>query len=90
MNARGVLQNWSDEFLYMTRAVRDWGVLTYTFHPFVIGRGHRMLILEKLITRLVKRNAVFLAMEDAVEEWLARPGGKGLGKKGTPGRRSRR
>jgi len=90
MNARGVLQNWSDEFLYMTRAVGDWGVLTYTFHPFVIGRGHRMLILEKLITRLVKRNAVFLAMEDAVEEWLARSGGKRLGKKGTPGRRSGR
>jgi len=90
MNARGVLQNWSDEFLYMTRAVRDWGVLTYTFHPFVIGRGHRMLILEKLITRLVKRNAVFLAMEDAVEEWLARSGGKRLGKKGAPGRRSGR
>ena len=27
----------------------DWGVLTYTFHPFVIGRGHRMLMLERLI-----------------------------------------
>jgi peptidoglycan/xylan/chitin deacetylase (PgdA/CDA1 family) len=90
MNARGVLQNWSDEFLYMTRAVRDWGVLTYTFHPFVIGRGHRMLILEKLIARLVKRNAVFLAMEDAVEEWVARSGGKKLGKKVAPGRRSGR
>ncbi len=87
MNARGVLQNWSDEFLYMTRAVRDWGVLTYSFHPFVIGRGHRMLILEKLIARLVKRNAVFLAMEDAVGEWLARSDGKKRpGKKAAPRR----
>lgn len=75
MNGRGVLQNWTDEFLYMTRAVEDWGVLTYTFHPFVIGRGHRMLILEELITRLLEMGAVFLAMEDAVGEWLKRPGG---------------
>jgi hypothetical protein len=72
MNARGVLQNWTDEFLYMTRAVPDWGVLTYTFHPFVIGRGYRMLILEELITKLIEMDAVFLAMEDAVEEWLGR------------------
>ena len=76
MNARGVLQNWSDEFLYMTRAVEDWGVLTYTFHPFVIGRGHRMLILEELITRLLEMGAVFLTMEDAVGEWLKRPSGR--------------
>jgi len=72
MNARGVLQNWSDEFLYMTRAVEDWGVLTCTFHPFVIGRGHRMLILEELIGNLLSMGAVFLTMEDAVAEWLAR------------------
>ena len=76
MNARGVLQNWTDEFLYMTRAVEDWGVLTYTFHPFVIGRGYRMLILEELITKLLEMGAVFLAMEDAAAEWLARSGGK--------------
>jgi peptidoglycan/xylan/chitin deacetylase (PgdA/CDA1 family) len=82
MNARGVLQNWSDEFLYMTRAVEDWGVLTYTFHPFVIGRGHRMLILEELITRLLEMGAVFLAVEDAVGEWLKR--------QSTPRRRARR
>jgi len=71
MNARGVLQNWSDEFLYMTQAVADWRVLTYTFHPFVIGRGYRMLILEELITDLLRRGAVFLSMEDAAGEWLA-------------------
>jgi peptidoglycan/xylan/chitin deacetylase (PgdA/CDA1 family) len=76
MNARGVLQNWTDEFLYMTRAVEDWGVLTYTFHPFVIGRGYRMLILEELITKLLEMGAVFLAMEDAAEEWLKRSGRK--------------
>ena len=40
--ARAVMQNWLDEFLYMKKAV-EWGVLTYTMHPYVIGRGYRML-----------------------------------------------
>ena len=43
--ARVVMQNWSDEFLYMKKSV-DWGVLTYTMHPYVIGRGYRMLAFE--------------------------------------------
>jgi len=35
----------------------DWGIITYTFHPFVIGRGHRMMILERLIdtVRMARR-----------------------------------
>ena len=44
--ARDVLKNWLDDFTYMCRNER-WGILTYTFHPFVIGRGHRMMILEE-------------------------------------------
>jgi len=41
MNARLVLENWIGDYDYMAREV-DWGVITYTFHPYVIGRGHRM------------------------------------------------
>jgi hypothetical protein len=44
-----------------------------------------MLILEELITRLLEMGAVFLAMEDAVGEWLKRPAGR----KPAPGRRAR-
>ncbi|HYM03733.1 MAG TPA: polysaccharide deacetylase [Stellaceae bacterium] len=69
--ASGVLENWYDDFDYMTR-IADWGVITYTCHPFVIGRGHRMLMLERLIEKLRQRGAVFLTMEDAAREWLAR------------------
>jgi peptidoglycan/xylan/chitin deacetylase (PgdA/CDA1 family) len=69
--ASGVLENWYDDFDYMTR-IQDWGVITYTCHPYVIGRGHRMLMLERLIERLKQRGAVFLAMEDAAREWAAR------------------
>src|ERR1041385_8854290 len=70
--ARLVMQNWLDEFLYMKRTV-EWGVLTYTMHPYVIGRGYRMLALEDLVARLAAEGAVFMAMEDAAEEargWL--------------------
>jgi len=71
MNAQSVLGNWVDEFEYMTR-ITDWGVLTYTFHPFVIGRGHRMMVLERLIERLVEMDAVFMTMGEAVDEFLSR------------------
>jgi peptidoglycan/xylan/chitin deacetylase (PgdA/CDA1 family) len=46
----------------------DWGVLTYTMHPYVIGRGYRMLALEELVDRLAKEGAVFMTMEDAARE----------------------
>lgn len=70
MSAQAVLENWIDDFVYMSRTTR-WGVLTYTCHPFVIGRGHRMLMLERLIERLHEAGAVFVTMEDALAEWRA-------------------
>ncbi len=66
--ATGVLENWYDDFDYMTR-ILDWGVLTYTCHPFVIGRGHRMLMLERLIEKLRARGAVFKTMAAVAEDW---------------------
>jgi peptidoglycan-N-acetylglucosamine deacetylase len=66
-SARTVMENWLDEFLYMKKTT-DWGVLTYTMHPFVIGRGYRMLALEGFIARLAKEGAVFLPMEEAAAE----------------------
>jgi len=65
--ARLVMQNWLDEFLYMKKSV-EWGVLTYTMHPYVIGRGHRMLALEDLVDRLIKEGAVFATIEEAARE----------------------
>jgi len=44
-------------------------VLTYTFHPFVIGRGHRMLALEKLLVALAGGGARFVTMEEAAGEY---------------------
>ena len=65
--ARAVMQSWLDEFLYIKKTV-DWGVLTYTMHPYVIGRGYRMLALEELVDGLAKEGATFMTMEDAVRE----------------------
>ena len=48
MNANGVLQNWLDEFYYLADHL-DWGVITYTFHPFVIGRGHRAPVPKAVV-----------------------------------------
>lgn len=68
MNAHGVLQNWVDDFMYLRNNLQ-WGIITYTFHPFVIGRGHRMIVLEKLIRTLLDHGAVFMKVEDAVAEY---------------------
>jgi peptidoglycan/xylan/chitin deacetylase (PgdA/CDA1 family) len=71
MNANKVLDNWVNDFVYL-RDHLDWGVITYTFHPFVIGRGHRMLVLEKLIRTLKEGGAVFMKLEDAATEYAQR------------------
>ena len=71
MNADQVLGNWIADFDYMQREL-DWGVLTYTCHPFIIGRGHRILMLEKLVDTLLARGAVFVRMDAAAAEYRAR------------------
>jgi peptidoglycan/xylan/chitin deacetylase (PgdA/CDA1 family) len=70
-SARTVMESWMDEFRYMQKSV-EWGVLTYTMHPYVIGRGYRMLALEELINNLEDAGAVFMTMEEAAAEAQAR------------------
>jgi peptidoglycan-N-acetylglucosamine deacetylase len=70
-SARTVMENWLDEFLYMQKTV-DWGVLTYTMHPYVIGRGYRMLAFEGLVEKLQRAGAVFMTMEEAAQEARSR------------------
>lgn len=69
--ASDVLENWLADFDYMAEEL-PWGVVTYTFHPFVIGRGHRIKMLEQLIVELTARDATFMTGEQAVAEFLAR------------------
>lgn len=69
--ASGVLENWLADFDYMAR-FEPWGALTFTCHPFVVGRGHRMLMLEALIHGLKARDAVFMTSAALAGEYRAR------------------
>jgi peptidoglycan/xylan/chitin deacetylase (PgdA/CDA1 family) len=71
MNANLVGENWIGDLDYMCRTTQ-WGVLTFTCHPFVIGRGARMMMLEKVIRAAIRNRAVFMTMEDAVAEFRKR------------------
>ena len=75
MNANAVGENWINDFLFMRDTV-EWGVLTYTCHPFVIGRGARMMMLERVIRTAADSGAVFLTMEEAAEEFRKRAASK--------------
>jgi len=66
-SAGGVFENWLDDFLYLQENL-ETGVLTYTCHPSVIGRGHRMKMLQRLIERLLELGARFVTAEIAVAE----------------------
>jgi peptidoglycan/xylan/chitin deacetylase (PgdA/CDA1 family) len=81
MNANAVGENWINDFLYMRDNV-EWGVLTYTCHPYVIGRGARMMMLERVIRAATDSGAAFLTMEEAVREFQKKnpsPLGRGVG-----------
>ncbi len=63
---------WRQEFDYMYREI-DGGVFTLTMHPQVIGRGHRMLMLERLIDFFASHEAVrFTTLATAAESFRAR------------------
>ena len=68
MNTKLVLEDWINDFNYLKKTM-EWGVILYTFHPYVIGRGGRMAILEKLIRKLKDSGAVFVTVEAAAAEY---------------------
>ena len=74
-SARTVMETWRDEFSYMQRTV-EWGVLTYTMHPYVIGRGYRMLAFEDLVEKIAAEGAIFMTMEAAAAEAQTRMFGR--------------
>ena len=69
--ASGVIENWLGDFLYLKES-QDWGVMTYTLHPFVIGRGHRLRMLDRLLRELAEAGAKFVTAEEAVAAAAAR------------------
>lgn len=64
-SARVVMESWLDEFRYFKKST-DFGILTFTMHPYVIGRGNRMLAFEGFVESLIKEGAEFMTMEQAL------------------------
>jgi len=70
-----VFENWSLDFDYMVR-MYDEGVYVLTMHPEVIGRGHRMILLERLIGhirgngRAKSQGLEFARCADAAKRYL--------------------
>lgn len=62
---------WRGEFDFMLREVPG-GVLTLTMHPQVIGRGHRILMLERLIDYFTRHDGVrFATLGQVADEFRA-------------------
>jgi peptidoglycan/xylan/chitin deacetylase (PgdA/CDA1 family) len=67
-----VLSVWWGEFEFLNRKLGS-GVYTLTMHPQVIGRGHRLLMLEELIDRITAVDGVeFTTMGEVASEWRER------------------
>jgi peptidoglycan/xylan/chitin deacetylase (PgdA/CDA1 family) len=67
-----VLEIWMAEFDYMLSHVPG-GVFTLTCHPQVIGRGHRMAMLEAFIQHVLRADGVrFARLEDVAQELTER------------------
>jgi len=63
-----VFEIWAGEFDYMI-GHEESGILTLTMHPQVIGRGHRMALLDRFIQHVLARNcARFARMGDMARE----------------------
>jgi peptidoglycan/xylan/chitin deacetylase (PgdA/CDA1 family) len=58
-----VLEIWAGEFDFID-AHEDGGVLTVTMHPQVIGRGHRMAMLERFVEHCAAAGARFARLAD--------------------------
>lgn len=60
---------WRDEFTFMYRDVPS-GIYILTMHPEIIGRGHRILMLERLIDWMADHEGVMFArIGDTAEQW---------------------
>lgn len=63
-----VLEIWNADFAYMHRNVAN-GILTVAMHPQVIGRGHRVDMLESFIDTCMSHGDVqFRRMVDVVDQ----------------------
>jgi peptidoglycan/xylan/chitin deacetylase (PgdA/CDA1 family) len=64
-----VYQIWAGDFDYLYDRLGE-GFYTLTLHPQVIGRGHRLLMLDRLVCHIRDHDGVkFSTVSDAVAQW---------------------
>jgi peptidoglycan-N-acetylglucosamine deacetylase len=64
-----LLQIWKDEFDYLYNRIGK-GLFSVTMHPQVIGRAHRLLLLEGIIEHVKDKPGVnFTTMIDYCRKW---------------------
>jgi peptidoglycan/xylan/chitin deacetylase (PgdA/CDA1 family) len=63
-----VREIWEGEFRYAARNAPD-GVFGLCMHPQVIGRGHRLDMLDGLLGRMAEARAVFEPLADFAARW---------------------
>lgn len=64
-----VYEIWSGDFDYLHDRLGE-GVYTLTMHPQVIGRGHRLLMLERLVDHIRSRDGIeFKTMSEVAQDW---------------------
>ena len=68
---REVFGNFLDDVRYLVREEPD-GACVITFHPQVIGRGHRMIGLEWFIEEVAALGVAFRRCDDVARAFLAR------------------
>jgi peptidoglycan-N-acetylglucosamine deacetylase len=68
--ADDVYANWLEDLRYMVRDVED-GVCVLTFHPQVIGRGHRLLGLERFLDAARELGVEFDRLDRVAERFRA-------------------
>ncbi|MFA5868769.1 MAG: polysaccharide deacetylase [Candidatus Bathyarchaeia archaeon] len=64
-----VFEIWSQEFDYMYDNVPN-GVYTLTLHPYISGKAHRIMMIERLIQYMMRQKGVwFCRGEDVARCW---------------------
>lgn len=71
-----VFESFLDDVRFMLRDVED-GVCVITFHPQVIGRGHRLLALERFVDQLRELDVTFARCDDVASQFR---GGRDYGR----------
>jgi peptidoglycan/xylan/chitin deacetylase (PgdA/CDA1 family) len=72
VNPHDIERLWLDQFDWVYREM-DYGIFTFTIHPDVSGRPHVLLMLERVLTHMLRHPGVrFMALNDIADDFIRR------------------